>query len=315
MRPDRDTKLYLVTMLSNPIRFASRYRLYRDFIKSVTEDGFTPITVEVAFGDRAFSVTERDNPSHLQLRTNHEIWHKENALNLGVEYLSQVYPDWQYVAFVDADVDFARRDIVPETIHQLQHHPVVQMFSKAHDLGPGEEVIQSHTGFAFCYRSNMELAEPYATPAWHPGFAWAFRREALDHLGGLLDTGILGSGDRYMALSMIGQAMFNEHPGMHPNYLRDVARWESRAEKYVRRNIGFVQGSLWHHWHGKKSSRGYRDRWKILNELQYDPDADLKRDAQGLYQLVDHGDLRSIQLRNRIQAYFRARNEDSIDTE
>ena len=55
------------------------------------------------------------------------------------------------------------------------------------------------------------------------------------------------------------------------------------------------------------------DRWKILTENQFNPNTDIKRDWQGLFQLEDHGDMRSIKLRDDIRKYFRARNEDSID--
>jgi len=40
-------------------------------------------TVEISYGDRPFEVTTPDNPRDLQLRTEHELWHKENALISG----------------------------------------------------------------------------------------------------------------------------------------------------------------------------------------------------------------------------------------
>jgi len=55
--------------------------------------------------------------------------------------------------------------------------------------------------------------------------------------------------------------------------------------------------------------RHYSDRWKILVDNKYNPESDLKRDAQGLYSLTD----RSPGLRDGIRTYFRSRNEDSID--
>ena len=53
----------------------------------------------------------------------------------------------------------------------------------------------------------------------------------------------------------------------------------------------------------------YLTRWRILNETQFDPALDLKRDAQGLYQLTG----RNKKLMADLMAYFRQRNEDSID--
>jgi hypothetical protein len=43
--------------------------------------------VELAFGNRPFEVTDPDNPRHVQVRSGHELWHKENLVNLGVARL------------------------------------------------------------------------------------------------------------------------------------------------------------------------------------------------------------------------------------
>ena len=72
-------------------------------------------------------------------------WHKENLVNLGIARLPR---DSRYVAWVDADLTFARHDWVQETIQQLQHYPIVQMFAEAHDLGPDGILINSFRSFA-----------------------------------------------------------------------------------------------------------------------------------------------------------------------
>ena len=69
------------------------------------------------------------DPFHLVVRTNAELWHKENMIMLGIQHLTKIRPKWKYVAWVDADVIFQRRDIILETAQQLQHYDIVQMFS------------------------------------------------------------------------------------------------------------------------------------------------------------------------------------------
>lgn len=301
--------LHVLTAITNPSRYKSRYRLFNDFAKRVADAGGRLHVAEAAFGERAHEVTTA-HPDHLQLRTTHEIWHKENLLNLLVNRLPA---DWKYCAWVDADVVFARPDWVGETIHQLQHYAAVQMFSEAMDLGPDETPIDQYRGFAKCYHDHGAKTDANRNLSWHPGYAWGWRRDALEAVGGFMDTAILGSADQHMANALIGRGRKSINPQMHPNYLAEVDRWESRAEKILRRNIGFVPGLLIHHWHGKKIHRGYLDRWKILVKYQYDPLTDLKRDAQGLYQLHDDGSDRLLGMRDEIRAYFRSRNEDSID--
>jgi len=95
-------RLYVVTVVFNPLRLRSRMWNYWTFQNMVEKAGGILYTVEVAFADREFEITESGNPRHLQLRArdNAEIWLKENALNLLIERLPS---DWKYVAWIDAD--------------------------------------------------------------------------------------------------------------------------------------------------------------------------------------------------------------------
>ena len=312
-------KLHVVTCVSNPCRYRSRYDLYKKFEQHVLDHGAELYTVEMAFGHRPFVVTEPNNLHHIQVRSSTELWHKENMLNLAINRLPL---GWRYVAWIDADVIFTRPDWVEETIHQLQHYQVVQMFSEAQDLSPDFMAINRHRGFMWGYANGgIDLDNNSFYEHFHPGFAWAARKEAMDHVGGLIDWAILGSGDRHMACALIGKVensldKFIGGPGadkLTVGYWSALQRWQAQAEMYIRRNVGYVPGMILHHWHGSKRDRRYRSRWQILVKHNFDPVKDLKKDAQGLWQLVDHGDLRSIAMRDDIRNYFRGRNEDSID--
>lgn len=310
------SKLHVITMISNPLRFHSRYRLYRKFREHLKRAGIKLWTAEVAFGDRPFEVTTRGDKYDLQLRTDTELWHKERALNLLIGNLTAIHPDWQYVVWVDADIEFPKWHGPDawfiETVHALQHHQVVQCFQHAIDMGPHGEHIHTHTGFAYSYVSGMHYKPGYCN--WHPGFVWGARREAIE-AEPLIDWGILGSGDRHMAMGWVGKIEDSLNKACQTPYLSKLKAWQEQTERYVRRDVGYVPGLILHHWHGKKKDRHYADRWKILVETQFDPDRDIKPDAQGLWQLADHGDLRSIVLRDRLRQYFRSRHEDSIDLE
>jgi hypothetical protein len=318
-RPDKiNNPLHVITVIFNPHRYRSRWSLYKKFEKQIEDAGATLWTVEAAFGEREFAITESNHPRHIQFRTAHELWHKENLINLAI---SRLPADCKYVAWVDADVRFVRPDWVGETLHKLQHFHFVQMFSECQDLDSAYESFKRHKGFGYSYHNGYKKTQNpsycYAKPqpekklfeTWHPGFAWAARREAIDAVGGLLDFAILGSGDNHMAKALVGDAKLSLHPKLHPNYKRMVLEWEKRAEQHIRRNVGYVEGLILHNWHGSKRNRRYRDRWQILVEHQFDPLVDLKRDWQGLWQLTE----RSMGLRDGIRKYFAQRNEDSID--
>ncbi len=320
-------QLYVVTSITNPERYYSRYKLFRAFEKMVEEAGAILYTIELAFRDRHHEVTSFENPHHIQLRSPAQMWHKENLLNIAMQRLPA---DAEYIAWIDADIAFARPDWVVETIHQLQHFQIVQMFSHAqdvspnHDLGNGRILSKPQQSFLCSWATGETLpdylrggpgGQSYGSyPAgqlWHTGYAWAARRSAINDLGGLGDIGLLGSGDHHMAAALIGKVANTIHGKMHPNFLKYWARWQDRAEKHIKRNIGYVPGLILHYWHGSKVSRRYVDRWKILVEEKYDPELDLSYDFQGVLQLTD----RNIRLRDRVREYFRVRDEDSVHVE
>lgn len=326
-RPDRvRSPLHVVTTVFNSARFRSRWRLYQDFTHMVENTGAHLTTVEVAFGKRDFAL-DPGNAEHpadalVQLRTSHELWLKENAINLGVARLP---PDWEYVAWVDADVAFVRPDWADETVQRLQHYPVVQMWSEAQDMGSEHQVLHHWRSLAWAHgagkpvvtsgRGGSTYPYPYygaAGGAAHPGFAWAMRRDAWDQLGGLLDFSALGSADMLMGLALVGQVGAMLYPPYHPRYKSLILDWQDRAERHIRRNLGVVPGLVIHHWHGPKADRRYNTRNQILSRTQFNPDVDLKRDWQGLYQLADHGTPRSIMLRDDVRRYFHERNEDML---
>jgi len=334
-----DTNFYAIAVCSNPVRYHSRYRLFQDFRKHMADCGFKLLTVECAYGEREHELTSKNNPYDMQFRTRQELWHKENMINLGIQYLTQLDPNWKYIAWIDGDITFQRPDIAQETIHQLQHYDFVQLFSHVIDSGPRYEPVQQQNGFVWSYfHNNFEApVGPGYTPKrnafpeliqdtevqnyygaivkgsfWHCGYAWAARREALEKLQ-LFDKAILGSADHHMAMALIGQAQRSIPRGVTYAYYNAVINWQDVAEQEIKRNIGYVPGTIFHHWHGNKVHRKYVDRWKILIDYKYDPMIDILREPSGLYRLnMHHGD-RSRRLRDHIRHYFRQRNEDSVD--
>ena len=135
------SQLQVITTISNPARYESRYRLYRDFCARMKSCGASLYTIELAADDQDFSVTESTNPFHFQLRSSHELWYKENLVNIAIGRLPS---DWQYVAWVDADVSFARPDWGDETI---RIEPGVRRHRGA---GHAERIGSSEVGAGHC---------------------------------------------------------------------------------------------------------------------------------------------------------------------
>lgn len=320
--------LYVVTAITNPHRYYARYKLYQAFAKMVADAGAILITVECALRDRHFEVTDPANPNHLQLRSPDILWLKENLINLGIRHLLQLYPDAEYIAWIDADVQFTRPDWATETIHQLQISKVVQMWSVALDLAPDsnnndatyqapisqvQSLLQSYARDRNILDTPDTVNDAYGLGGKrkgyqrHPGYAWAARRSALADLGGLGDIGILGAADRHMAYALLGHVELSLQPGLDRSYREYWLAWQANAEEHIQRKVGVVPGTLLHYWHGPKTNRRYVERWKVLVENKFDWRKDLKRDPQGVWALAG----KNWKLRDDLIAYFSQRAEDS----
>lgn len=312
--------LYVLCMVYNPVRFRSRWKLAEDFFRWIKQAPGTILCVaEVAHGLREFVLNDGPTPIdvYLPLQTDSELWLKENAMNL---LMSRLPHAAQYLAFMDADIKLVRDDWANETVQLLQHYDVIQMWREAMDLGPDNTTIMRHWSFVHSWTQRVPppptggyYGPPGQKPSayhWHPGFCWAWRRQAIHDVGGLIDVGILGANDNHMAHSLIGNGMHSVHPAIKGGYRELIGSWQSRALRYLRRNIGCMDSALLHYWHGAKAKRLYWDRWKILVNNHYNPYYDLKRDWQGLYRLEVRS-LRQEKIRDQIRYYFRQRDEDA----
>lgn len=327
--------LHVVSVINNPRRWRSRIRLLREFVGHMKEQGVSLTLVDHAFGEREWNIDPADpildgvNVVRVRGGSGQEIWLKEALINLGVRSLPH---EWKYVAWIDADILFQRRDFAIETIHALQHHRVVQPWSHAVDLGPDGAPVENEwgttldRGFAAAWVAG-DIDEPregygigqkqsrWLIPSkeqkdWrqHYGFAWATRRDVWDGIGGMPDWLITGAADFFMAYAFAGQIPPTSDytsPGCERR-LRSFAR---KCDEHVRQDIGVVPGLIHHGWHGKKVRRNYMVRKDLIIESGYDPDVDLTYDWQGLPSLMSDNRV----LRDGLRRMNTLRNEDSDD--
>jgi hypothetical protein len=301
-----DSTLHVVAVISNPARYHSRYRIFRQWAEHMRATANVQLHVaELAFGDRHHEVT---GAADLQLRSSYELWHKENLINLAVRHL--LPRDWKYVAWIDADVWFQQPNWAVETVHLLQHYPVVQPWTECVDMGPHGGALAMHRSFCGLVQKRVRMqrhkGEPYAYG--HSGFAWACTREFWEAARGLMDFAILGSADHHMAWAMINDVASSVHGGMSDSFKRRCREWQSAAFGRTHGNLAAVSGVLQHAWHGSKTNRFYRERWQVLVDHKYDPDTDLGYDAQGLVYVRNKPGLEE-----DIRRYMRSRQEDGIE--
>jgi hypothetical protein len=345
--------LYAIVPYFNPWRHKSRDKHTQRALRHFHDSGAVIVLVEAGFNRRELVYADsglngtasecgilgtdhRFRHRYIGLHTKDELWLKENLINIGVQNLPY---DWQQVCWLDSDVHFVRPNWTGECIHKLQHYHFLQMFSQARDLSPNFEMLPEdypHANGVSFLRSWMDgdlednlvrrvskEVKPkakvndegnyYGARRVFPGLAWACTRPAFDWIGGLVDFAIWGGADWSMSHALIGKRDSMMHTRLHDNYKNMMNAWADRADKHIRRNVGVMEGAIFHNWHGKKTVRGYGDKHRILAELAFDPMLHLKRDSAGLWQLHDDGTDAYIKLRDSFRRIARERNEDSID--
>ena len=302
-----EDKLNVIVVVSNPCFYARRYKLLNEFVRRFEEEESANVNlfvVEMVYGAQQFVVTSRDNPNHLQLRSEVPVWHKENMINLGVQRL--LPPGYKAFAWIDADLEFDSFSWAADTLKILNgSKDVVQLFSHCVDMDSNQNTMKVFHSFGYGF-SKRKTYTKNGNDYWHPGFAWAITRKAYEKLGGLYDKGILGSGDSIMALSMI-----NECRRLHnPQYTRDyIASMLSFQEKAKHLRIGYTPGVIRHYYHGSKQNRQYTERWKILVQHKYAPSTFIQYDDSGIIAPTHSF---SAQFRHDIMTYFQERKEDDI---
>lgn len=265
-----------------------RYQNITKTIENVSKYNVQIYVVELCYSDQEFKVTEKDNPNHLQLRTNFILWHKENIINLCVKILPE---NWDYFAWIDSDVFFENDDWLLKTQDKLEKNDVLQLFSHV------ESFENIHNGIVY---QNKNLGH---TKDASSGYAWAISKKAFQEIGGLFDKAIIGGGDKYLSYVFLHQinheSILAHAEGLKKSFLYYY-------EKCPKLQCDYVDNNIKHFDHGQKGNRFYSPRHEILNAHNFDPNIHLKYDKNGiLTPSVYFPD----KLFNDIKLYFKCRKD------
>ena len=240
------------------------------------------------------------------------MWQKERLLNLLVSRLPERYTK---VAWLDADILFERASWASEASRLLDEYAVVQPYSHAFRLRPGQ-TSYAGKGDPWLSHAAVRNAMPAVArhgPYWahgHPGYAWAARRDVLDVVG-LYDAAVMGTADDLMAHAFggdfVSECLRRTFLG-NTAYLEHYRQWAESAFDLVRGRVGVVEGAALHLWHGELANRGYGTRRVDLVSLGYDPVRHLRVNADGMWRWSSAASL----IRDTCAAYFASRREDQI---
>lgn len=313
-------ELWGITTYFNPAAYAIKLDNLRVFSEGVRRQGLKLLLVELAFDKEPYAVPDDWVDRIIRVRSGSILWQKERLLNIALEQL----PDrCDKVAWLDADIVFGNDAWVQQTSGLLGEYVAVQPYSNARWLAPRvpqqscemksleTEFDMAGIAYARIWAREALGRESHTNSVGHPGFAWTARRDVLARHG-FYDRFIVGSGDRVMSLSMYG---YHQSSSMR-NFLAsvcserqigDVLDWAASFYSDVRGSVFYVEGPIFHLWHGNSTNRRYLERHKILRDAEFDPRADICVDANGCWQWSSD----KPELHQRLREYFESREEGS----
>lgn len=293
--------LYVVLPYFNFCGFKRRRELFIKFINEIKDRKEIRIVVSEILGPEPLGKIK--GPwRHIKFKTESHLWAKENLVNMAVSTLPS---DWKFMAWIDADISFLNTNWASQTMDELRaEYDIVQLWRSAVNLGAYGQVLKTDQSFAYMAEgSGTAWIANDKYGFWHPGYAWACTRAAFDKMEGLIDWAILGSGDRHMAMALMGRVTQSAPGNIHSNYRKMLEDYQDRVRKL---RLGWVDGTILHHWHGSMANRRYKERWEILTKGAYDPKVDICSTKEGLVMLTRKGR----RMQAELDGYFLGRKED-----
>ncbi len=304
---------WVITTYFNPIRYRRRKHNYHHFRQHLDAP---LLTVELSHNGQ-FELGPGDADLLVQITGPDVMWQKERLLNVALKALPS---SCRYVAWLDGDVIFENPDWHHLARIKLESHPLVQPFKTLYDLPRGASpeplagLSQPPTAYSFAYKiSTPEAGVNFFRPASTTlaristtGLAWAARKELLDQHG-FYDALIIGGGDRAMACAAFGR--FDDALYMaclQGRRAQHYLAWATSFYESVKGNVGYIDATLLHLWHGAIEDRQYNERHQRLSTFDFDPYTDLCLDAEGSWRwnTPNH------ELRAYLKHYFAHRLED-----
>jgi hypothetical protein len=227
--------------------------------------GLPVFTLELVFGDR-----EPEIKKAFHVRGNSHMFHKERLCRLLEERIPKKY---KKIVFLDADIVFDDDAWYAETSKLLDTHDVVQPFEYASWLD------LTYTKRELTRESAVKMPGNMWDFKYHPGFAWAFRREWYNEVG-FYDWAVSGSGDTLSSAKWLNKKFPEKFKSLPHAMRRSYATYVRNPSPTVAYRKG---GSVSHLYHGSRSKRQYAERHKLL-DVNEDIKDMIRINSDGVYE-------------------------------
>jgi len=273
----------------NQANTAMLYELHRNFLNYSKLFGFQVQVIEVVFPGQEYQATRPNHePYELQYTADWIFNMRENLVNVGAKHLPA---DWEYISWIDAHIFWdENRYFFEDVIIELGKNNIVHMLESNDFYGENNKTHFYEDGVA-------KLWSKYHTTRLNPirqcGMAWATRRDIFEATHGSLDVCIGTKCDLYQNYAYFGEVYTGECS--NPEYAKAVREWQTRAISVYKKKVGYVRGNIVHFEHCL-ASRGcrtsnYDSMTQTLMRHNFNPNTDMKRDAEGRMQFQSNFEL------------------------
>jgi uncharacterized membrane protein YgcG len=284
----------VISCFFNPQNSPYRLKAFNQFYESI--ENTNHFILECVIGNAKPQLPESQFIKRVY--TENLLWHKEGLLNkIIAEHLPAKY---KYIFWVDADVIFQNPNWIVEGVEELKAHNIIQPFEYCIHLEKNQTEpsfnVEEHKkriydesysnrrlwrSFSANFKTarlNAKQQENYNIHG-HVGFAWGARREILQNMP-LYDRALIGGADHIIAHAAAGQIPHSCITKSFTDNLDEVLTWSKKFYKLVQGKISFVEGDLYHIWHGDIDKRQYLKR---IQDFTAKTKQIVHRDENGLY--------------------------------
>lgn len=284
----------------NPVPFKRILRNMLYIIQCLKEKNIPYFVIECVFNGAQPEIPDATMVVH----SNSYMFYKEQLLNK----LETVVPE-QYTKIVclDGDIMFDSPDWVNQVSVSLNDNDIIQPFSQACWLTPDNTKIRSKKPSYAVGIVGNRLKSPRSVHLFHPGFAWAFKREVFRKMGGFFDRAVVGNGDMLFVFNFfrdsVPETWINEV--LRSRFILD--KWPEYHDriKEIKPKIGYLSNKALHLFHGVRQNRQYTTRYKSVSHMLTGTwDDQITVNADGLFEFKNQ------ELSKGVLEYFKRRNED-----
>lgn len=238
--------LAICLIIFNPAKSKKLISNYFTMMEKLEPYNLPIFTLELVFNDR-----EPEILGAYHVYGHSYMFHKERLCRL----LEQQVPDkYKKIAFMDTDLFYDNINWYYQTSKLLDTYDVVQMFENAHWMN------SKNTEKELTRKSVLFMKEEEFNFKYHPGFAWAFRREYYNDVG-FFDWAVSGSGDTLSSAKWLNKTLplnFKSLPRpLHTEYINYFSKPNPKITYLKDVNI-------YHLYHGSRANRQYSQRHEML---------------------------------------------------